>query len=70
VRAVAIGEAQAGEACAVIGAGPIGVMTELVRTPGIAVLLGVLEEPVEISQLVQRDPFATIFWHGVPSAGA
>lgn len=120
VHAIAIGEAQAGDACAVIGAGPIGVMTalalrasgvervvvverneqrqermrsfgveavglddvhmsvmdalggeppdvvfecagnpaapalatELVRSRGIVVLLGVLEEPVEISQLV------------------
>ncbi|MGH2979261.1 MAG: zinc-dependent alcohol dehydrogenase [Solirubrobacterales bacterium] len=120
LHAIAIGEAQPGDACAVIGAGPIGVMTalalkargvdrlvvverneqrqdrmrsfgvesvglddvhmrvmgalggeppdvvfecagnpaapalatELVRSRGIVVLLGVLEEPVEISQLV------------------
>ena len=120
LHGIAVGEAQAGDACAVIGAGPIGVMTalglkargvdrlvvvernerrqermrsfgveaigledvhmrvmgalggeppdvvfecagnpaapalatELVRSRGIVVLLGVLEEPVEISQLV------------------
>jgi 2-desacetyl-2-hydroxyethyl bacteriochlorophyllide A dehydrogenase len=120
LHGIAIGEARAGDACAVIGAGPIGVMTalalkahgverlvvveknerrqdrmrslgvdsvglddvhmrvigalggdapdvvfecagnpaapalatELVRSRGIVVLMGVLEEPVEISQLV------------------
>jgi 2-desacetyl-2-hydroxyethyl bacteriochlorophyllide A dehydrogenase len=120
LHGIAIGEAEAGDACAVIGAGPIGVLTalalrargvdrlvmveknerrrermrafgvesiglddvhvsvmgalggeppdvvfecagnpaapalatELVRSRGIVVLLGVLEEPVEISQLV------------------